>query len=76
MDFDTWWEQARHMMPSIVKIDAREAWIAATKIERKRCAELCDSLGGPIDPRDPDEVMLAANSLADAVRTGKQPNTN
>jgi len=36
--------------------------------EREACAKVCDSLGGDIDPRDPDEVRLAANSLADAIR--------
>jgi hypothetical protein len=40
--------------------------------ERERCAKLCDSLGGDIDERDPDEAKLAANSLADAIRTGKK----
>lgn len=42
MEFDSWWEGMRQMMPNIVKIDAREVWIAATKIERERCANMCD----------------------------------
>lgn len=42
MDFDSWWEGIRHMIPTIVKIDAREAWIAATKIERERCTKVCE----------------------------------
>lgn len=36
--------------------------------EREECAKVCDDLGGPIDPRDPDETNLAANSLAAAIR--------
>lgn len=40
----------------------------AVEAEREACAAECDLLGGDVDPRDPDEVALAANSLADAIR--------
>lgn len=39
MTFEEWWTDNQHMMPSIVKIDAREAWIAATKAERDACVD-------------------------------------
>jgi hypothetical protein len=45
---------------------------AAVAAERERCAKLCDSLGGDTAPRDPDESMLCANSLAEAIRAGKR----
>lgn len=42
-------------------------WVIAS--EREACAKICDSLGGDVDPRDPDEVILAANSLSHAIRS-------
>lgn len=44
---------------------------AAVAAERERCAVLCDLLGGDIDPRNPDERRLLANSLARAIRAGE-----
>ena len=57
--------------PKGLERDYWNVWQAATAVERERAALVCDQLGGDIDPKDPDEVMLCANSLAAAIRSGK-----
>jgi hypothetical protein len=59
---DLWRKKENYMNP----LAFGKALIA---LERERCAKLCDSLGGDIDDSAPDEVRLAANSLADAIRS-------
>ena len=55
--------QAVRLPPGIKEIAAE-----IEAVEREGCARICDLLGGEIDMRDPDEVKLAANSLAYAIR--------
>ena len=52
--------------------DTRDYGDRRAMAERERCAKVCDLLGGDIDQRDPDEVALAANSLAEAIRKGEK----
>ena len=48
MTFEEWWLSQpldiRKMGPTMV--DVKAAWDAATKVERDRCAQVCESFGG------------------------------
>lgn len=68
MDFETWWERdgqfCRAGGGDYEKTFAFRAWESAVEAS----AQVCDKLGGEINPKNVDEVKLAANSLADAIR--------
>lgn len=50
----------------------QDAW-SAVLWATERAAKLCDRLGGDIDMRNPDDVKIAANSLAAAsIGSGKE----
>lgn len=53
------------MMPSIVKIDAREAWIAATKAEREAC--IAATIGERVDSSVSAEDKVYNTALWHAV---------
>ena len=79
----------RAALREIIAASIAEAWVAgalSSKVTlgeaerrgaeqmREACAIISDSLGGKIDERDPDEVVLAANSISLAIRLLPLPN--
>ncbi len=66
--FEAWWvsegQFCRAGGGDYEKTFAFRAYEAATE----RAAKLCDRLGGEVDMRNPDDVKMAANSLAVFIR--------
>ena len=71
MSFEKWWaEQETRIKHRNWGEDMQCAWDAATKEERKTCAEICDDIANETDPDD--FAIDAVNGAADAIR--KRPN--
>ncbi len=50
MNFEEWWESEERDYDWYLPIIAKAAWINATKVERERCAKICeDMMGNSID---------------------------
>ena len=65
MNFDEWWrkqdERFRHAM---LKPDMRDVWEAATKAERKSCADICEKFSiGPMDRVQWDTAISCRDNI-------------
>ena len=66
-------DRSEFLLPYPNQIVAIERFANAIASESfEMAAKICDQLGGEIDSKNIDEVKLAANSLADAIRKLKQ----